>query len=205
LWIKDAKFSDKNHILGLKMHTCQHLVASRQLLQALRAVLLSCVAYTGVEINLAGMRPFYSNALPFVCGLGPYKSAMLLSRIKQQENALVDSRLQLADVPLFGLGEVVYRNCIGFLRVRSKLFDKHKFSRDVNHYDATRIHPENYDLANVVVSSCAGYRTEQGGGRDAKSAMDSDESESEPEEVGARHVCVRVFVFYSSMSILYIR
>lgn len=105
----------------------QHDVNQAQLRESLREVVESCVNLVGVDLNRAS-----AGLLAHVAGIGRETAAAIVRY--RNENGPFRSRAQLRLVP--GFTEKQFEQAAGFLRV-------YKGDEPL---DATRIHPERYEL-----------------------------------------------------------
>ena len=105
----------------------QHDVNQANLRKSLQAVTESCVNFVGVEVNTAS-----KELLTHVAGVG-HSLAKEIIRTREK-NGPFKAREDLHDV--FMLGEKVFEQCAGFLRIRD--------SR--NPLDNSSIHPESYSV-----------------------------------------------------------
>jgi len=105
----------------------QHDVDQTKLKAGLDDVVMSCVNSVGVEVNTAS-----KELLSYVSGLGPQLARSIVEYRKK--NGPFKDRKSLHDVPR--LGEKVFEQCAGFLRV----------SDSRNPLDRSAVHPERYAL-----------------------------------------------------------
>ncbi|MCB0430857.1 MAG: RNA-binding transcriptional accessory protein [Flavobacteriales bacterium] len=105
----------------------QHDVDQKQLQQSLDRVVESCVNNVGVDINTAS-----KHLLAYVSGLGPQLAKNIVEH-RSSEGAF-SSREDLKKVPR--LGEKVFEQCAGFLRIRD----------GKNPLDNSAVHPESYAI-----------------------------------------------------------
>ncbi|MFP4385510.1 MAG: Tex family protein, partial [Spirochaetia bacterium] len=105
----------------------QHDVDQKKLARALGETVISCVALTGVELNSASRE-----LLSYVPGM-TRKTADAVVR-RREAQGLFRSREALKAVP--GIGEKVFQQAAGFLRVRDS----------ENPLDGSAVHPERYRL-----------------------------------------------------------
>ena len=105
----------------------QHDVDQNKLKAGLDDVVMSCVNSVGVEVNTAS-----KELLSYVSGLGPNLAKGIVD-YRTQHGAFKD-RHELLNVPR--LGEKVFEQCAGFLRIRDSK----------NPLDASAVHPERYNL-----------------------------------------------------------
>jgi len=113
----------------------QHDVDHKRLTQELRAAVEDCVNAVGVDLNTAS-----PSLLEHVAGLsGPIARAIVKHR---EEAGLFSSRLALRSVK--GVGQKIYHQAVGFLRVYL----------GEEHLDTTSIHPESYDAVRELQRQC---------------------------------------------------
>jgi len=167
-WAVDSK-TGKNEMLSLPLHPNMADVDPNKLLAAFRKVLMDVTNEVGVLLNLSSHRDFMSGPTQFLSGLGPRKAKNLLFQLKQRGS--FPNRAALKEV----LEPVVYKNAIGFIRINRDL-DRPSSKRDhrghhdeeddddemdedqddeskANLLDDTRIHPDDYHWAVVVIIS----------------------------------------------------
>jgi transcription elongation factor SPT6 len=111
---------------------------------------VSIVNAVGVDINELLRNPRKSPILSFVAGFGPRKATHMLAEIRNS-TSLIYSRAQL----LKYVGECVGKNAIGFLKLSKNDIRQLRSTQDdgqLNYeiLDTTRIHPEDYNLANKI-------------------------------------------------------
>lgn len=105
----------------------QHDVNQPMLQKSLETVVESCVNKVGVELNTASKQ-----LLTYVSGVGPVLATKIVEF--RDKNGMFKSREQLKSVPR--LGEKVYEQAAGFLRIRES----------ENPLDASAVHPESYPI-----------------------------------------------------------
>jgi len=105
----------------------QHDVNQPMLQKSLETVVESCVNKVGVELNTASKQ-----LLTYVSGVGPVLATKIVEY--RDKNGMFKSREQLKSVPR--LGEKVYEQAAGFLRIRES----------ENPLDASAVHPESYPI-----------------------------------------------------------
>ena len=119
--------------LGVGMY--QHDLAQAKLNAALDEVVSECVSFVGVDINSCS-----EFLLRRVAGLNVSRARAILEFREKQGDFV--SRDQLRKVK--GIGEKVWNNCVGFIRVTGG-------GKKVNPLDRTQIHPESYSLAEKII------------------------------------------------------
>ncbi|KAL6226270.1 hypothetical protein ACLB2K_000233 [Fragaria x ananassa] len=108
-------------------------------------VMVDVTNQVGLDINLAINHQWLLAPLQFISGLGPRKAAHLQQSLVTSGCALSERR---EFVTLHHLGEKVFDNAVGFLRVRPSNSSSNQFP---DLLDDTRIHPESYILAQELV------------------------------------------------------
>ncbi|HAX17314.1 MAG TPA: RNA-binding transcriptional accessory protein [Actinobacteria bacterium] len=111
----------------------QHDVDQSKLKENLDFVVESCVNLVGVNLNTAS-----KHLLMYVSGLGP-KIAQNITDYRKQNGAF-RSRDELKNVPK--LGEKVFEQCAGFLRIED----------GINPLDGSAVHPESYYVVEKIAS-----------------------------------------------------
>lgn len=133
-----------NDILSLSFHPCQQLLPQDKFLRALETAMVDMVNLCGVDINVAVSDPYTANLLPYIAGLGPRKATAVIKAINQN-GGVVTTRDELVGDPdgnkIQVVGPRVWNNCASFLYIE---YDNTSSASDP--LDATRIHPEDYEL-----------------------------------------------------------
>lgn len=111
----------------------QHDVDQNKLKEALDFTVTSCVNTVGVNLNTAS-----KELLAYVSGIGPQLAANIVKY--RAENGDFASRDELMNVPR--LGEKVFKQCAGFLRIPEA----------ANVLDNTAVHPERYSLVSAIAA-----------------------------------------------------
>ena len=101
----------------------------------------------GVLINNAIRFKHMQGSLQFVAGLGPRKAKALFERLARRGK--LSARRQLADFGVVGelIGDAVYRNCVGFVRILDTFGQEEDDGDDAGEVvapdplDDTRVHP----------------------------------------------------------------
>jgi len=127
--------------LGVGMY--QHDVAQAKLKTALDEVVSECVSFVGVDINSCS-----EYLLRRVAGLNSARAKAIVEFRESQGDFL--NRDQLKKVK--GIGEKVWTQCAGFIRVIPRSDNKNSGKSKVNMLDRTQIHPESYSNAAKVIS-----------------------------------------------------
>ena len=110
----------------------QHDVKARHLHASLDAVVEGCVNYVGVDVNTASPA-----LLRYVAGLNQSVAKGIIDW--RASKGPFTSREQFREVP--GFGDAAFVQAVGFLKI----------SEGTNPLDATRIHPESYQVAERVL------------------------------------------------------
>ena len=110
----------------------QHDVKARHLHASLDAVVEGCVNYVGVDVNTASPA-----LLRYVAGLNQAVAKGIIDW--RAAKGPFTSREQFREVP--GFGDAAFVQAVGFLKI----------SEGTNPFDATRIHPESYQVAERVL------------------------------------------------------
>lgn len=110
----------------------QHDVKARHLNASLDAVVEGCVNYVGVDVNTASPA-----LLRYVAGLNQAVARGILDW--RAAKGPFTSRDQFREVP--GFGDAAFVQAVGFLKI----------SDGSNPFDATRIHPESYEVAKKLL------------------------------------------------------
>ncbi len=111
----------------------QHDVEQTLLKQKLDDVVESCVNAVGVELNTASKQ-----LLSYVSGIGSSLAQNIVEF--RNENGAFNSRKQLLKVPR--MGEKVFEQCAGFLRIRD----------GVHPLDKSAVHPESYHIVEKMAA-----------------------------------------------------
>jgi len=117
----------------------QHDMKEKQLAKELEAVVESAVNRVGIDANIASPA-----LLAYVAGLGPSLAQKIVDH--RDSNGPFASREALLSVK--GIGQRIYEQCAGFLRVRDAK----------NALDSTPIHPESYAAAAGLIQHSLGKR-----------------------------------------------
>lgn len=113
----------------------QHDVNQTELQNSLNDVVVSCVNSVGVELNTASRE-----LLSYVSGIGPSLADKIVEY--RNRNGAFKSRRELIKVDR--LGEKVFEQCAGFLRVRES----------DNPLDRSAVHPERYAVVEQMAADC---------------------------------------------------
>jgi uncharacterized protein len=105
----------------------QHDVDQKKLIRALGETVISCVASVGAELNSASRE-----LLSYVPGMTRKTADAVIKR--REAEGLFQDREELKKVP--GIGEKVFQQAAGFLRIRES----------GNPLDGSAVHPERYSL-----------------------------------------------------------
>lgn len=111
----------------------QHDVDQTHLKNKLDEVVGSCVNMVGVELNTAS-----KELLSYVSGIGPTLAQNIVEY--RNEKGAFKSRKSLMEVPR--MGEKVFEQCAGFLRIRN----------GVHPLDKSSVHPESYHIVEKMAT-----------------------------------------------------
>ena len=131
-------------ILSLPLDPLQAALSDDERLGAVGLALETATCQVGVEVNLAAHHEWRAAPLQYVAGLGPRKAASLVRSVRGLEGGVLSRRDALAGLP--GVGQKVYENAAGFLRVKVNL-DDDLDEGGGQELDRSRVHPESYPLA----------------------------------------------------------
>lgn len=136
-------------IVSLSLYEHQHLVAREAVLEAVELVFVDMVNLVGVEINEVVSDSQAVVLLNYVAGLGPRKALGLVKNIHLKLGGSVAARSDLVEHELTAAN--IFVNCSSFLNIPH---EDGVLVRDTNIelLDATRIHPEDYDLARKMAA-----------------------------------------------------
>ncbi|RLV92885.1 Transcription elongation factor SPT6 [Spathaspora sp. JA1] len=136
-------------ILSLNFFQHQKLISNDLIKEALESVFVDIINMVGVEINEAVRDNYVAQLLPYICGLGPRKASGLIRNINSKLGSTLVNRNDLVLGEL--TGAIIFNNCSSFLNIP---FNEGSTIRDISVelLDATRIHPEDYDLARKMAA-----------------------------------------------------
>jgi len=137
--------------LGVGMY--QHDVSQAKLKAALEEIVVECVSFVGVDINSCSQ-----HLLKRVAGLNSATAKAIVETREKQGDFV--SREQLKKVK--GIGEKVFMQCAGFIRVVSRGSGGKKGKCEL---DKTQIHPESYVTA-IKLVKMAGTTIDQLGSKE---------------------------------------
>ncbi|CAG8779175.1 15188_t:CDS:2, partial [Acaulospora morrowiae] len=133
-----AALEDK--IASIVYNPLQKLLPREKLLECLHRAFINIVNEIGVSINDVIHTHNKLDLLQYVSGLGPRKAEVLVKKILSESNLELERREEMQTNG--SMGNKVFTNCAGFIRVRPKR---------VGSFDDTRIHPTYYILARKMV------------------------------------------------------
>ncbi|KAL1491059.1 hypothetical protein ABEB36_011712 [Hypothenemus hampei] len=128
--------------LGIGMYQLD--LKKKHLEEALSEVVSECVSFVGVDLNTASQC-----LLRRVAGLSSNRATQIIDH--RERNGPFKHRKELLQV--FGIGERIFEQCAGFLRVTPiNPFDKNFYNqKDTTLLDATVIHPESYPIVRSLL------------------------------------------------------
>lgn len=134
-------------ISAIPIHPFQYLLSEEMFQQAIETVFVDYVNLIGVDINEAIRNTYVSNTLQYVAGLGPRKASGILQGIQSHGGTLTNrTQLILEHITT----KVIFTNCASFLRIP---YDSRGIrSEESEVLDATRIHPEDYEIGRKMAA-----------------------------------------------------
>lgn len=151
-------------ITSVSVHRYQNLLPEEKFREAIDSIYVDMSSLCGVKINDAVRSEYLGQLVQFIAGFGPRKAAGLLKGIEDNGGAII-RRDDLVVKEL--TTKNVFMNCAPFLEIP---VPDHQ-DKEVELLDATRIHPEDYELARKMAS-------------DALDLTDEDRQEVEKEDGG---------------------
>ncbi|KAF1811900.1 transcription elongation factor spt6 [Eremomyces bilateralis CBS 781.70] len=138
------------HITSISFEANQDLLPKDKLLRYLESSMVDLVNLVGVEANMAMSDSRIANLLPYISGLGPRKAAQMVKAININ-GSVVHTRDELLGDPdkklIQAVGPQVWKNCASFLYIT---YDSTE--TDSDYLDNTRVHPEDYYLAQKMAA-----------------------------------------------------
>lgn len=136
-------------ILSLNFHEHQSLIPIDVMMESIESVYVDVVNMVGVDINEVVRDPYAAQLLPYISGLGPRKASGLIRNITSKLGGALINRSDLIENELSTAN--IFINCASFLNIP---FEEGSIPKDlsVELLDATRIHPEDYDLARKMAA-----------------------------------------------------
>lgn len=136
-----------SEVSAIQIHPYQYLLPSDMFQSAIETAFVDYVNLVGVDINDAVRDSYVANLVPFVCGLGPRKASGILQGI-QSRGGYISNRTELITEQI--TTKTVFMNCASFFKVP---YDKDSIiSEDTEPLDATRVHPEDYELGRKMAA-----------------------------------------------------
>ena len=130
--------------LGVGMY--QHDVSSKLLGTSLDLVMMECVSFVGVDLNVAS-----EIVLRKVSGLNKSRAAAIVKH--RDENGAYRNREEIKKVK--GIGPISYQQCAGFVRIVPQTVRQSSLNHNLSSLcplDSTTVHPESYDSAFKLIS-----------------------------------------------------
>jgi transcription elongation factor SPT6 len=139
---------DEN-ILSLNFYEFQKLIPTDIVMESIESVYVDIINMVGVDINEAVRNPYVAQLLPYIAGLGPRKASGMIRNINNKLGSTLANRSDLIESELTPAN--IFVNCSSFLNIP---YEENSAVRDasVELLDATRIHPEDYDLARKMAA-----------------------------------------------------
>ncbi|ODV94945.1 hypothetical protein PACTADRAFT_50786 [Pachysolen tannophilus NRRL Y-2460] len=132
---------------SLSIHKFQSLISPEKLKDAVTTSLVDIVNMVGVDINEAVRDEYLALELPYISGLGPRKASGIIQSI-QNKGSTLNNRSDLITQQI--TSKYVFLNCASFLKIPYN--NRTITSSDTDPLDATRIHPQDYELAIKMAS-----------------------------------------------------
>lgn len=128
--------------LGVGMY--QHDVSQAKLKAALEEIVVECVSFVGVDVNLCSQ-----HILKRIAGLNSATAKAIVEH--REKYGDFNNREELKKVK--GIGDKVFTQCAGFIRVRN-IRGKDVKAKNIKtcHLDNTQIHPESYEVAMKIIN-----------------------------------------------------
>ncbi|CAN6621212.1 transcription elongation factor Spt6p [Trichomonascus vanleenenianus] len=144
-----------DQISAIHIHKKQYLLPADLFREAVESVFVDYVNLVGVEINEAVGSTYTGNLLPFVAGLGPRKAISIIQAI-QSHGGSIANRQELITKNI--TTKNTFMNCVSFLKIP---YERRSVqSEEIDVLDATRIHPEDYELSKKIVGDALEYDEE---------------------------------------------
>ncbi|KAK6203561.1 SH2 domain-containing protein [Scheffersomyces amazonensis] len=137
-------------VLSLTFYEYQKLIPKDLVKEVLESAFVDIINTVGVEINEAVRDPHVAQLVQYISGLGPRKASGLIRNINTKLGSTLTNRSELIEAELSTAN--IFINCASFLNIP---FDESSnAARDpaIELLDATRIHPEDYELAKKMAS-----------------------------------------------------
>lgn len=134
-------------ISAIPIHKYQSLLPTETFQESVDSVFVDYVNLVGVDINECIRSTYNSNVLQYVAGLGPRKASGMIQGI-QNHGGTLSNRTQLIIDHI--TTKQIFMNCASFLRIP---YDGRSVRSDETEVlDATRIHPEDYDIGRKMAA-----------------------------------------------------
>lgn len=135
----------------------QKLLSNDLIKETIETCFVDIVNMVGVEINEALRDASIAKLLPYVGGLGPRKASGLIRNINSKLGGTLINRSDLIEHEL--TTATIFINCSSFLNIP---YEEGVSMRDssIELLDATRIHPEDYDLARKMAADALDFDEE---------------------------------------------
>jgi transcription elongation factor SPT6 len=156
-------------VVSIPVYKNQNLLGEEKLYRAMESAMVDIVNMCGVDINEAVTDPYKALALPYIAGLGPRKTQSVIKKINSVGGYL-ENRAELITKQI--VSKNIFMNCASFLRIKDE-------GKEADPLDATRVHPEDYDLAKKMAGDALELDEEdlvmtEGQGGVVKQLMDDD-------------------------------
>ncbi|KAG7907436.1 hypothetical protein KL906_004123 [Ogataea polymorpha] len=141
-------------VTSISVHRHQNLLPTHKVKEAIDTIFVDVACLVGIKINDAVRSPYLSTMLQYIAGLGPRKASSLIRGIEANGGSLL-RRDELIVRELST--KVVFMNCAPFI----ELPVPDRPDKDIELLDATRIHPEDYELARKMASDALDLSEEE--------------------------------------------
>ncbi|KAH3666493.1 hypothetical protein OGAPHI_003489 [Ogataea philodendri] len=141
-------------VTSISIHKHQNLLSNDKVKEAVDSIFVDVACLVGIKINDAVRSPYLATMLQYISGLGPRKANSLIKGIEANGGSLL-RRDELIVREL--LTKVVFVNCAPFI----ELPVPDRPDKDIELLDATRIHPEDYELARKMASDALDLSEEE--------------------------------------------
>lgn len=136
-----------DEISAIPIHPHQDLLPKEIFKEAVDTAFVDYVNIVGIDINEAIRSTYISRVLEYVAGLGPRKAVGIIQGIQTQGGSLYN-RAELITKEI--TTKNIFFNCSSFLKIPYDSASRKNDEVDV--LDATRIHPEDYELARKMAA-----------------------------------------------------
>lgn len=150
-----------DEVTALSIHKHQRLLNEDKLKDAIVSAFVDIVNVVGIDINRCVGDSYLAASLKYISGLGERKAFGLLRSVQQHP---LFSRQSLITNDNIKIGATIFLNCASFLRIPQSKSRAIRHGDDVEAVtilDDSRIHPEDYSLAEKMAADALDYDEEQ--------------------------------------------